>query len=625
MPTISQLPPAGSISAADEVPISQAGAARAVSVGALLASTQAVISIDSPSLLGRTSLGSGSPEQVDVGLGMILSGGTLVANGLDHSGFPLVPSLALESDLVISNQGRPMLMQASLLRGLFSAGQNVAIDANGVISVTDTITTVGTIETGSSIGALQVVTALASQDLVAVSQSGSDCAISYGNFLDGITINQAQPAGAAGDTDTTWVAQGSNVMASQTFSAIWVWIASKLPTYKGPVVEITTNTNLNTTVHNGRLLICSQPITLTPLISNMGSGFQCTVINASTGNLTLGSGFVSSSGSLVLTPWQSATLWCATYSAGTIAFAAMPTTAATTSISLPGQVVGLSASAPTSTTVTVSWQAPSNGGAVSSYLVQYRLTGATSWTSSASVAGATTYQLTALQAATSYDIVVQAQNATGAGTASAVLTVVTSTSTQTTTPPQVTGLTASPTSTSAIQLSWSAQTGSVAATSFTVQYRVTGSSGWTSSVTGISGTGTAITGLQAATSYDFEVIGVNTAGMGPASSTATAVTLTASQSVASITWLVGPSGTYTRGTGSIAVNAQVSPASAPIQFGFSQSTSTPPTSWTAAGYVNNNLWGAYLTPPATAGNWYVWAEGLDGSAQTVSPSPFTVQ
>ncbi len=296
---------------------------------------------------------------------------------------------------------------------------------------------------------------------MAISQSGSDRAISYGNFLDGITIDQAQPAGAAGDSDTTWVAQGSNVMASQTFSAIWVWIANKLPTYKAPVVEITANTNLDTTVHNGRLLICSQPVTLTPLISNMGSGFQCTVINASTGNLTLGSGFVSSSGSLVLAPWQSATLSCATYSAGTIAFAAMPATS-TAAISVPGQVDWFSSSGITSTTITVSWQAPSSGGVVSSYIVQYRLTGTTTWSSGASVVGATTYQLTGLQAATSYDIAVQAQNPGGLGAASSVLTVLTSELHAGRLPPQVSGLAASPTSSSAIQLSWSAQTGSAA-------------------------------------------------------------------------------------------------------------------------------------------------------------------
>jgi hypothetical protein len=623
MPTISQLPLAGSISPSDEVPISQAGAARSASVGALLSSVQPAIVVDSRSLLGRQSLGSGGPEQIDIGTGINLSGGTLVADGLDHATFPSTSILSIQSDLVISNQGNPMLMPAALLRGLFAAGQNVAIDQNGVISATGISTDVGSNTSLSSIAALQVITALASQDLIPVTRSGAEVAISYANFLDGITIDQAQPAAAAGDSDTTWVAQGSNVMASQTFRAIWIWIANKLPTYKCPVVEITTNTNLDTTVHNGRLLICSQPVTLTPLTGNMGSGFQCTVINASTGNLTLGSGFLSSSGSLVLSPWQSATLSCAIYSSGTIAFAAMPTTAA--AASPPGQITALANSGLTSSTIMVSWQAPSTGGAVSSYLVQYRLTGTTSWTSSASVAGATTYQITALQAATSYDVVVQAQNAAGAGAASSVLTVMTSSSAQTTVPFQVSGLAASPTSATAIQLSWSAQTGSSAATSFTVQYRLTGSTGWTSSVTGISGTGTAITGIQPSTSYDFEVIGVNTAGTGTASSIVTAVTLTASQSVTSITWKLLPSGTYTHGTGTVGINAQISPASSPVQFGFSLSASTPPITWIAALFINSNLWGFYMPTPATAGNWYVWGEGLDGSARTVSPTPFTVQ
>ena len=323
MPTISELPVAPLVAATDEVLISQGGTARATLVGSLLASTQSAITVDSPSLIGRTSLGSGGPEQVNIGVGINFAGNTLVANGSDHAVFPVASSLSLESDLVISNQGSAMLMQASLLRGLFSAGTNVAIDPNGVISATATGTITGTVEAGNSIGQLQVVAELTAQDLVAVSHAGLDYAINYDNFISGVTIDQAQPAGPAGDTDLIWVAQGSNVMASQTFSAIWGWIGGKLPTYKASVVEITVNTSLDTAVHNGRILVCSQPITLSPSTPGMGSGFQCVVINASSGNLTLGPGFVSSNGSLLLASWQSATLLCLTYSGGTIAFAAM--------------------------------------------------------------------------------------------------------------------------------------------------------------------------------------------------------------------------------------------------------------------------------------------------------------
>jgi hypothetical protein len=623
MPTISQLPTASSISAADEIPISQAGAARSASIGELLSSAQPVITVDSSSLLGRKSLGSGGPEQIDIGAGLTLTNGTLVADALNYAAFPTASSFSAQSDLVAANQGSPMLMPAALLRGLFSAGQNVAIDSNGVISAAGGSS--GAIISGSLIGTLPVITQLSSQDLVAVNHSGSQVAISYDNLLDGITIDQAQPAVAAGDSDTTWVAQGSNVMASQTFAAIWVWIATKLPTYKTPVVEISANTNLDTAIHNGRLLVCSQPITLTPLTGNMGSGFHCTIINASTGNVTLGSGFVSSNGSLTLALWQSATVCCATYSAGTIAFATMPGTTATTTISPPGQVLGLVNAGLTSSTIAVVWQAPSSGGAVSSYVVQYRLSGTTPWTGSASVSGATNYQITALQTGTSFDIIVLAQNAAGTGTASSILTVATSGSSQVTPPPQVVGLTLNPVSTSAVQLSWSAQSGASAATSFTIQYRLTGASSWTSSVSGVIGVGTTITGLQTSTSYDFEVIGGNTAGSGTPSSVVTALTFAPSQPLTSITWNLLPAGPYSHGSGSIGVNAQIAPASAPVQFGFSQSATTPPTSWTNAILVNSNLWGAYVSTPPSAGNWYVWGEGLDGSARTVSPNPFTVQ
>jgi hypothetical protein len=202
--------------------------------------------------------------------------------------------------------------------------------------------------------------------------------------------------------------------------------------------------------------------------------------------------------------------------------------------------------------------------------------------------------------------------------------VVTVGSMQTTVPPQVSGLAANPTSGSTIQLSWSAQTGSAAATNLTVQYRTMGSSGWAVSLAGIIGTTISVSGLQAATSYDFEVIAVNEAGPGPASVTVSAMTLAASQPVSSITWNLLPSGTNTHGSGAIGINAQISPASAPVQFGFSQSATIPPTSWTAATHVNGNLWGAYVSTPASAGTWYVWGEGQDGSAVTVSPTPFPV-
>ena len=291
----------------------------------------------------------------------------------------------------------------------FSSGQNISIDGNGVISTTASGTLSPTALLGSAIGSLQVVSSVTAEDLVPISQAGTDHAVPYANFLDGITIDEAPAAGPSADSDTIWLAQSTNVMGSQSSGAIWVWIAGKLPTYKLPVVEITTSTNLDTTVHNGRFLVCSQPVTLTPLAVNMGSGFTCQVINLSAGNVTLGGGFLTSTGSSVVGPQQTVAIWCLNYSGGTVVYALMPQLSVAAPAT-PGQVIGLATTSVTATAVVLTWQQPSSGGTPSLYTVQFRSSGSTVWTvSSAAVAG-TSYLLSGLQPSSSYDIEIAASN-----------------------------------------------------------------------------------------------------------------------------------------------------------------------------------------------------------------------
>ena len=92
----------------------------------------------------------------------------------------------------------------------------------------------------------------------------------------------------------------------------------------------------------------------------------------------------------------------------------------------------------------------------------------------------------------------------------------------------------------------------------------------------------------------------------------------------SITWNLAPSGSYARSSGSIGVNGHVNPSSAAVQFGFSNSATVAPSTWTPGNLVGSDLWAAYVATPATAGTWYAWAEGTDGSASTVYPTAFTV-
>lgn len=530
MPTIPQLVPVTAVTSADEIPVSQSGVTHSVSVGTLLASMQPAIIANTGVLLGRISSGPGGPEQVAIGSGLALNNGTLVASVAFPSSYPLKTTLTPTDEVVLNSGGTPMVLELAMLRGLFSPGENISIDASGTI--TAIVPAPVSSPTTYSISALSPVTSIASGDLVAISQGGTDHVISYGNFLDGLTIDQAQPAQPATDTDTFWVAQGSSTMVRQTLAAVWPWMQTKLPSYKQQVVEITTNTTFDGTVHNGRILVCSQPVVLTPAAVNMGSGFSCQVLNLSSDAVTFGAGITTSSGASSLPSGQSATISVATYSGGTVVFASMSgnagsdgagTTSPTTGT--PGQVTGVTATGPTTSSITLTWSVPTSGGAVSGY---------------------------------------------------------------------------------------------------TVQYRVTGTTTWSTFVTGLSTTSTTVTGLTANTGYDFQVFAVNGSGAGPTSVVVSSSTLAAAGSVISLTWNLWPVGPYVHGVGSIGVNAHINPATAAVQFGFSTSAAVRPSSWTAATYVNTDLWGAYVSTPAAAGTWYAWCCGLDGSGLNVYPTPFTV-
>ena len=513
MPTIPQLPPTSQVNSGDEIPLSQAGVTRTATVGTLLASTQPAIVSPTGTLLGRTSMGPGGPEPITIGVGLTLGNVGLAANGTDHAVFAQQNALQPTDEVVLNSAGTPKRMVVSMLRGLFSAGSNITIDPAGTIACSPR---------SSSITGLSEVSTISSNDLVGISQSGTDHTITYANLINGQTIDLAQPAVVASDPDSFWVAQGSSTMFRQTFSALWNWITTKLPTYKQPVVELTTNTTLDGTVHNGRTLICSSPLTLTPAFISMGSGFHCEVINLSGGSITFGSGITSSTGINLLPAGQYANLRAATYSAGNIIFAAIP--GGTASLLAPGQVTGLNVTSTTSSSITISWSAPATGGTPASYMIQYRVSGATTWLTAANPPTGTSAVLTALSPSTAYNMQVTAANASGSGSPSAIL----------------------------------------------------------------SGTTTS-------------------AGL-----------------VSSINWNLAPVGSYAHGSGSIGVNVHVNPSTATVQFGFSTSATVPPAAWTPGNIVAADIWAAYVNTPATAGSWYAWAEGTDGSAATVYPTPFTV-
>ncbi|MBV9784767.1 MAG: hypothetical protein JO264_13240 [Acidisphaera sp.] len=134
MPTIPQLPPAAEVTDTDAIPVSQDGVARAVSVGTLLDGTQPALTLATGTLLGRVSSGPGGPEPVALGSGLTLTNDVLSATALTDSSVPTLTTLAPEAAVVANSGGQTSLLPLTVLRGMYSAGENVTISQAGVIS-----------------------------------------------------------------------------------------------------------------------------------------------------------------------------------------------------------------------------------------------------------------------------------------------------------------------------------------------------------------------------------------------------------------------------------------------------------------------------------------------------------
>ena len=566
MPTISRLPSADPVSASDLIPISQNGSVRSVAVGALLAQTQPAIIASSPSLLGRTSIGSGGPDVIAIGEGLTIRSGALVANNFDPNLLAIQTDIAPTNYIIVTDKNKTLRLAIGQLRGLFSPGPNIEIDGSGVIS--------SSIASGSSgtynLSTLPTVTSLGQQDVVPVSQGGKDHSISYSNFINGLTIDRAQSAGVASDSDTFWIAQNTNVMARQTLGMLWPWITGKMPLWKRRVVELAVSTTLDGTVHNNSIIICSASITISALAVNMGSGFSCELVNVSAGPVTLAGTIVVSNGTRVVAPNQCATIHCAAYSAGTVVIASLGAGSVPPISTLPpGQISNLTMISITSSAASLSWLAPTTGGSPLSYAVQFRISGTTTWISEARLSDGTTYTVSGLQSATNYEFSVIAINSYGNAPISSILSA--TTFSVASTPSAPSGLKVTNANANSVACSWNSSVAGGAGITYIVQYRVSASSQWNTAATNISTLSFTIIGLSPSTVYDIQIIATSPGGISPASAAVTATTtpVTANGAVTNIAWNLPPSGIFHIGSGAIGVNIHVTPATAPVEFGFS--------------------------------------------------------
>lgn|GEM_PF-904952 len=174
---------------------------------------------------------------------------------------------------------------------------------------------------------------------------------------------------------------------------------------------------------------------------------------------------------------------------------------------LPAAPVSFAAGTATLTSVPLTWAAPTvlNGGTITDYTVQYRVTGATQWSTFVHTASATPgATVTALTAKTSYQFQVSAHTDQGDG--AATTTVSKSTLSGVTTTPLT--LAAGAATLVAVPLTWTAPAtlnGGII-TTYAVQFRVAGASSWSTFVhTPKATTGLTVTGLSAGRSYQFQV------------------------------------------------------------------------------------------------------------------------
>ena len=203
----------------------------------------------------------------------------------------------------------------------------------------------------------------------------------------------------------------------------------------------------------------------------------------------------------------------------------------------PGAPTSLSATANGQTQIDLTWTAPSdNGGeAITGYRIEVSTDGS-SWSDLVADTGstATSYSHTGLTAGSTQRYRVSAINSAGTGTASNVANATTDSPPAATAPGAPTGLSAAADGQTEIDLSWTAPSddGGAAITGYRIEVSTDGSS-WSDLVadTGSSTTSYAHTGLTAGTTRHYRVSAINSAGTGPTSSSDSATTDAAEESV----------------------------------------------------------------------------------------------
>ena len=186
----------------------------------------------------------------------------------------------------------------------------------------------------------------------------------------------------------------------------------------------------------------------------------------------------------------------------------------TTATGPPSGISGLTSTAHTDDSISLSWNAaPSNGAAITGYYLQYKMDGDTTWLSW-TIGNVRTATVTGLTINQRYNFRVRASNSNGYGPWTAVSTFRTNSA-----PLQISGISSSAQTGFTITLGWTAPTSDGAITDYDVQYRRDGQDEWTLWPDAIATTSVQVTGLFGNQEYEFQARATNSIGTGEWSAT----------------------------------------------------------------------------------------------------------
>ncbi len=208
---------------------------------------------------------------------------------------------------------------------------------------------------------------------------------------------------------------------------------------------------------------------------------------------------------------------------------------ATTAVTVtqPDAPTGLSATASGRTAINLSWTAPSNdgGAAITGYQIELSTDAGSNWSDLEANTGttSTTYTHTGLLPATTYHYRISAINSVGTGNPSNIDHATTDAASA---PDAPTGLTATASGRTAINLSWTAPSddGGGAITGYQIELSTDAGTNWSDLVanTGTTSTTYTHTGLLPGTTYHYRISAINSAGTGNPSNIDNATTDAAS-------------------------------------------------------------------------------------------------